>query len=68
MRSFNAVRFGGLINAVGYLGGKAMSEDQIGVAVLALRRWVTYKVGFSPWAPTINKKKLKKIKMEREAK
>lgn len=44
-KSFNSVKFGGLINAIGYLGGKGMSEEQLGVAVLALRRHVTYKVG-----------------------
>lgn len=43
-RSFGAVRFGGLINAIGYLGGKGTSEDEVGIAVLAIRRHVTYKV------------------------
>lgn len=47
VRSFGAVRFGGLINAIGYLGGKGISEDEVGIAVLAIRRHVTYKVSFT---------------------
>lgn len=47
-QSFDAVAFGGIINCIGYLGGKndnapARDEDRTGVNVLALRRNMTLR-------------------------
>ncbi|RPA96097.1 NAD(P)-binding protein [Choiromyces venosus 120613-1] len=43
VKSFSCVRFGGLISVVEYLDGKGMSEGEFRIALMAIRRHVTFK-------------------------